>query len=142
MILIADSGSTKTDWTIVTASHQPVVLTTQGINPIHQSREQIVQIIREEFMGRMGSHPDVQKLRSSSSLRLRLSRLIVICLELLVLFVVAKRVLLVYWVLEPTLASTTVMALYSIRLHWGIFWAMKAVAQPLVKDLFTIFIVA
>ena len=68
MILIADSGSTKTDWTIVTASHQPVVLTTQGINPIHQSREQIVQIIREEFMGRMGSHPDVQKLRSSSIL--------------------------------------------------------------------------
>ena len=59
MILIADSGSTKTDWTIVTACHQPVVLTTQGINPIHQSREQIVQIIREEFMGRMGSHPDV-----------------------------------------------------------------------------------
>lgn len=68
MILIADSGSTKTDWTIVTASHQPVVLTTQGINPIHQSREQIVQIIREEFMGRMGSNPDVQKLRSSSIL--------------------------------------------------------------------------
>lgn len=68
MILIADSGSTKTDWAIVTASHQPVVLTTQGINPIHQSREQIVQIIREEFMGRMGSHPDVQKLRSSSIL--------------------------------------------------------------------------
>ena len=68
MILIADSGSTKTDWAIVTASSQPVVLSTQGINPIHQSREQIVQIIREEFMGRMGSNPDVQKLRSGSIL--------------------------------------------------------------------------
>ena len=68
MILIADSGSTKTDWAIVTASAQPVVLSTQGINPIHQSREQIVQIIREEFMGRMGSNTDVQKLRSSSIL--------------------------------------------------------------------------
>jgi N-acetylglucosamine kinase-like BadF-type ATPase len=68
MILIADSGSTKTDWAIVTASSQPVVLSTQGINPIHQSREQIVQIIREEFMGPMGSSPDVQKLRSGSIL--------------------------------------------------------------------------
>ena len=64
MILIADSGSTKTDWAIVTSASQPVVLNTQGINPVHQSREEIVRILREEFVGIMGSNPEVQKLRS------------------------------------------------------------------------------
>lgn len=68
MILIADSGSTKTDWAIVTASHQAVVISTQGLNPIHQSREQIVQVIREEFIGQMGSNADVKRLRSASIL--------------------------------------------------------------------------
>ena len=68
MLLIADSGSTKTDWAIVTAASQPVVLNTQGINPVHQSREEIVQIIREEFVGLMGSTPEVQKLRSAAIL--------------------------------------------------------------------------
>ena len=68
MILIADSGSTKTDWAIVTGASQPVVLNTQGINPVHQSREEIVQIVREEFVGAMGSNPEVQKLRSSAIL--------------------------------------------------------------------------
>lgn len=68
MILIADSGSTKTDWAIVTGSIQPVVIKTQGINPVHQSREEIVQILREEFIGVMGSTPEVQKLRSAAIL--------------------------------------------------------------------------
>ena len=47
MILIADSGGTKTDWAIVTSASQPVVLNTQGINPVHQSREEIVRILCE-----------------------------------------------------------------------------------------------
>ena len=68
MILIADSGSTKTDWAIVIGNTQPVVIKTQGINPVHQSREQIVQILREEFVGIMGSTPEVQKLRSAAIL--------------------------------------------------------------------------
>ncbi len=68
MILIADSGGTKTDWAIVTSASQPVVLNTQGINPVHQSREEIVRILREEFVGNMGSNPEVQKLRSSAIL--------------------------------------------------------------------------
>ena len=68
MILIADSGSTKTDWAIVTGASQPVVLNTQGINPVHQSREEIVRILREEFVSLMASNPEVQKLRSSAIL--------------------------------------------------------------------------
>ena len=46
-ILIADSGSTKTDWCVC---HQGEILQriqTQGINPVHQSDEEIEKIIRE-----------------------------------------------------------------------------------------------
>ena len=68
MILIADSGSTKTDWAIVIGDVQPVVVKTQGINPVHQSREEIVRVLREEFFGMMGSTPEVQRLRSASIL--------------------------------------------------------------------------
>ena len=46
-ILIADSGSTKTDWTLVDSEHQEVVAEyhTQGINPVHQSEDTIRQIL-------------------------------------------------------------------------------------------------
>lgn len=49
MILIADSGSTKTDWMLrgETATRQ---FHTQGINPIHQSDEQILDILRGELL--------------------------------------------------------------------------------------------
>ena len=48
MILIADSGSTKTDWAVVGGA--PVVVHTQGINPVHQSEEAIAQIIQAELL--------------------------------------------------------------------------------------------
>ena len=68
MQLIADSGSTKTDWAIVTSAAKPVILNTQGINPVHQSREELVQILREEFIGLMGSNPEVRALRNAAIL--------------------------------------------------------------------------
>ena len=49
MILIADSGSTKTDWALLPLSI-PSFITTQGLNPVHQSPEAIVQILREELL--------------------------------------------------------------------------------------------
>ena len=42
MVLIADSGSTKTDWALVGFS-EVTVIQTQGINPVHQSREMILR---------------------------------------------------------------------------------------------------
>ena len=68
MILIADSGSTKTDWAIVTSQADPVVIQTQGINPIHQSREEIVSILSGEFQSRMSENVDVRRLKSSGVL--------------------------------------------------------------------------
>lgn len=55
MLLIADSGSTKTDWALVECE-QPIVVTTQGINPFHQSREDILRILSEELQSQIDSN--------------------------------------------------------------------------------------
>ncbi len=49
MRLIADSGSTKTDWDVTDGDGHRLV-TTQGINPYHQSVETINGIIKDELM--------------------------------------------------------------------------------------------
>lgn len=46
MILIADSGSTKTDWAVGPLK----IHSTQGINPIHQSEDVILRVIRDELL--------------------------------------------------------------------------------------------
>ena len=59
MTLIADSGSTKTDWVLMpadstaprqTALQTGTTLRTQGINPIHQDDGQIAAILRDELL--------------------------------------------------------------------------------------------
>ena len=49
MILIADSGSTKTDWAIVDKD-TTLRINTQGINPVHQNCEAILKILYEELL--------------------------------------------------------------------------------------------
>lgn len=56
MILIADSGSTKTDWALVypiidkgQKTYRRMVVKTQGINPFHQSPEEIRHILGQEL---------------------------------------------------------------------------------------------
>ena len=55
MILIADSGSTKTDWAVVDNGRQVVAMSTQGINPFHQDAENIATVIEEELLPKMGN---------------------------------------------------------------------------------------
>ncbi len=50
MILIADSGSTKTSWVFHTPGQAPINVTTQGINPFYQKRASIVHILKEELL--------------------------------------------------------------------------------------------
>lgn len=50
MILIADSGSTKTDWCAGTTPENCQTVQTAGINPFHQSTEEIEQIITTMLM--------------------------------------------------------------------------------------------
>lgn len=50
MILIADSGSTKTDWRWVDRDKSIHAITTQGINPNHHGKEAIQNIIQTELL--------------------------------------------------------------------------------------------
>lgn len=50
MILIADSGSTKTDWCLSENGTVAATVSTQGINPFHQSEQQISAIVRGELL--------------------------------------------------------------------------------------------
>ena len=49
MILIADSGATKTDWLLGQDSHTKLIKT-EGINPFHQTDEKIESIIKDELL--------------------------------------------------------------------------------------------
>lgn len=49
MRLIADSGSTKTDW-CMTGGGQTTVCTTQGMNPFHQSSAELLRILSDELV--------------------------------------------------------------------------------------------
>ncbi len=50
MILIADSGSTKTDWTVVDNKKVTKKITTNGINPFFQTEEEIALEIKEKLV--------------------------------------------------------------------------------------------
>ena len=50
MKLIADSGSTKTDWVLADGADIRARLQTQGINPFHQSEDDIRAILRRELL--------------------------------------------------------------------------------------------
>ena len=50
MILIADSGATKTDWCFGKNKADAPIVQTQGINPFHQSKEHIAKVLSEELL--------------------------------------------------------------------------------------------
>ena len=55
MILIADSGSTKTDWRLVDDNKSIHQFSTAGFNPLFQSTEDISKEIREKLVPSLGS---------------------------------------------------------------------------------------
>ena len=69
MILIADSGSTKTDWTLIHSPHPmkwDVIASfqSQGITPIHQTPDQIRQILGRELMSHLSTFPRAALINS------------------------------------------------------------------------------
>ena len=50
MILISDSGSTKTDWALIENKEIIAQITTQGLNPTQQSSDSITKILQEELL--------------------------------------------------------------------------------------------
>lgn len=59
MILIADSGATKTDWCIGTKQTDVRIKQTQGINPFQQSMEHIHQVLDEELLPLLEEPADI-----------------------------------------------------------------------------------
>lgn len=53
ILLIADSGSTKTDWVVV-APEQTIAIQTPGINPVHQDDTTIDGIIAQGLLPQLG----------------------------------------------------------------------------------------
>ncbi|MFP4291541.1 MAG: BadF/BadG/BcrA/BcrD ATPase family protein [Cyclobacteriaceae bacterium] len=49
MILIADSGSTKTDWRMIAEDGSISQARTSGMNPFHASHEQMMQVLEDEL---------------------------------------------------------------------------------------------
>ncbi|MEG1586800.1 MAG: ATPase [Bacteroidales bacterium] len=55
MILIADSGSTKTEWCLCGRHETSVKVYTKGINPFYQSEKEISESIGTELMSQLGN---------------------------------------------------------------------------------------
>ncbi len=61
MILIADSGATKTDWCVGTTLSHNQIVQTEGINPFHQEADKINQILRDGLLPQLPCSPsDIQ----------------------------------------------------------------------------------
>lgn len=63
MKLIADSGSTKTDWCLTDCGRVVARRGTQGINPFQQERQAIERIIRDELLARQTETGSVTEVR-------------------------------------------------------------------------------
>ena len=50
MLIIADSGSTKTDWFVVKNNEITRTFRSQGINPFHQKVNEIKYTLKEEVL--------------------------------------------------------------------------------------------
>lgn len=63
--LIADSGSTKTDWALIGSTSNASVrrLTTQGINPFHQDVSIIRRILTEELLSQLDDDWKIERIR-------------------------------------------------------------------------------
>lgn len=56
--LIADSGSTKTDWLVATTGKTPFRLHSGGLNPFYQTKEEVTEVLQKEVLPFIGSSID------------------------------------------------------------------------------------
>ena len=48
MILVADSGSSKTDWLLAVPEQEPLQFKTGGLNPYFLSEKEMVKILQDQ----------------------------------------------------------------------------------------------
>jgi glucosamine kinase len=62
MILVADSGSSKTDWVLASDKKQPVKFNTGGLNPYFLSEKEIIKIIQDEAPVMVNHFPLIEEI--------------------------------------------------------------------------------
>jgi len=62
MLLIADSGSTKTTWSFINKKNEIKTFTTNGINPYYQSENEIYETLKIDFIKLKYQNNDIDKL--------------------------------------------------------------------------------
>ncbi len=62
MLLIADSGSTKTTWSFINTKNEIKTFTTNGINPYYQSENEIYETLKNDFIKLKYQNNDIDKL--------------------------------------------------------------------------------
>ncbi len=61
-ILIADSGSTKTDWVLTTAENSILEVETMGINPVRDSQDDIFDVIKNSLAPKIPQECQIQEI--------------------------------------------------------------------------------
>ena len=56
--LIADSGSTKTDWALVENGNVALRVKTQGMNPLVMTEDVILRLLRDELLPALSDQPE------------------------------------------------------------------------------------
>ena len=144
-ILIADGGSTKTDWSIVSGNREIDRIRTGGINPFFQTEEEISAEIRDNLIPRIRKSDSVGAVyfygagcaftEKNEIIRRAICRSrwrsAAICWQPPVPFVETAPALLVFWGPVPTLVCMTERVLSRAYLRWALSWEMRGVAPYL-----------
>jgi glucosamine kinase len=62
MILVADSGSSKTDWLLKQPGHDAISFRTSGLNPYFLTEKEIVKILQEQAVDMIAHGVDVKEI--------------------------------------------------------------------------------
>jgi N-acetylglucosamine kinase-like BadF-type ATPase len=62
MILVADSGSSKTDWLLSTPEQEPIPFKTSGLNPYFLTEKEIAKIIQEQVPDMVAYADDITEI--------------------------------------------------------------------------------
>jgi glucosamine kinase len=62
MILVADSGSSKTDWVLASDKQKPVKFSTGGLNPYFLTEREVVKIVQEQAPVMVNHFPLIEEI--------------------------------------------------------------------------------
>ena len=62
MILVADSGSSKTDWLLAIPGQEPLQFRTGGLNPYFLTEKEMIKVMQDQGAGLIGHAADVSEI--------------------------------------------------------------------------------